>query len=406
MKIKNHNINTVHLYYAFSFFKAFALFSAVLIPFFTIWGGISLFKVQVLQSWFMFWIFILEIPTGVVADHFGRKYSLAIGGIIIAFAAILYGSVPRFELFLLGEFLFAIAIAFMSGADDALLYDALKESDREKDSKKVFGRAKSFEYLAMFISAPLGGIVAAKFGLNAPMLFSCVPFLLAALIASLMNEPKRYQMTSESRRYLDIAKKGISFLRYHKKLRIIAIDGVLIAAAAYFVIWFYQTLLTRLNVPVFYFGYFHAFLVATEIIITSNFVRLEKLFGSGKNFLKFGALATGTTFLLVAIIPNIFTIGLFLLMAGGFGLTRIELMSAYMNKFIPSEQRATILSSISMLKRFILIVLNPIVGFIANKSLVTALCLIGFLSLSVFVFSPLKKETLEPLDETGSNVVP
>jgi MFS family permease len=348
----------------------------------------------------------MEIPTGVIADRFGRKYSLAIGGIIIAFAAVLYGSVPRFELFLLGEFLFAIAIAFMSGADDALLYDALKESNREEDSKKVFGRAKSFEYLAMFISAPLGGIVAAKFGLNAPMLFSCIPFLLAALIASLMNEPKRYQITSESRRYLDIAKKGISFLRYHKRLRIIAIDGILIAAAAYFVIWFYQAMLIRLNVPVFYFGYFHAFLVATEIIITSNFVKLEKLFGSGKNFLKFGTLATGTTFLLVAILPNIYTIGLFLLFAGGFGLTRIELMFVYMNKFIPSEQRATILSSISMFKRFILVILNPLVGLVADKSLTIALLLIGVLSLSVFIFSPLKEETLESLDETGSNIVP
>ncbi|MDP3093559.1 MAG: MFS transporter [bacterium] len=401
MLMNRKTFNTVHLYYAFSFFKAFSLFSAVLIPFFTVWGGISLFRVQLLQSWFMFWIFILEIPTGIVADRFGRKYSLAAGGVIVALAAILYGSFPRFEMFLAGEFLFAIAIAFMSGADKALLYDALKESNREEDSKKVFGRAKSFEYLAMFVSAPLGGIVAAKFGLNAPMLFSCIPFLLAAIIAFLINEPKRYQTTLESRRYLDIAKKGISFLRHHKKLRIIAIDGILVAAAAYFVVWFYQALLIRLNVPVLYFGYFHAFLVATEIIITSNFVRLEKLFGSGKNFLKFGTLATGATFLLVAVLPNVFTVILFLLFAGGFGLTRLELMFVYMNKLIPSEQRATILSSISMFKRFMLVALNPLVGLIADKSLTIALFLVGALSLGLFILSPLKKETLEPLNENG-----
>jgi len=340
----------------------------------------------------------MEIPTGIIADRFGRKYSLAIGGIVISFAVLLYGSVPRFEIFLLGEFLFAIAIAFMSGADDALLYDALKEAGREEDSKKIFGRAKSFEYLAIFISAPLGGIIAAKFGFNAPMLFSCIPFLLAAIIAFLINEPKRYQITSESKRYLNIAKKGILFLRHHKKLRIIAIDGILISAAAYFVIWFYQTLLTRLNVSVAYFGYFHAFLVAVEIIITSNFVRLEKLFGSGKNFLRFGTLTTAATFLLVAILPNIFTVILFLLFAGGFGLTRLELMFVYMNKFIPSEQRATILSSVSMFKRFVLVMFNPLVGFIADKSLTMALFAIGALSLAVLIFSPLREETLELSD--------
>ena len=395
MSSKSFKINTVHLYYAFSFLKAFSMFGAVLIPFFTVWGKISLFQVQLLQSWFMFWIFILEIPTGAIADRFGRKFSLALGGLIVAFAAFIYGSVPKFEVFLLGEFLFAVAIAFISGADEALLYDSLKESGREGESKKVFGSVRSFELLAMFLSALLGSLVASKLGLNAPMFLSFIPFFLAMVAALLMREPKRSRDISESRRYLDIAKKGLSYLRGHRQLKIIAIDGVLVSGAAYFVIWFYQVLLERLQIPVLYFGYFNAFLVASEIMVTSNFVRLERLFTSGSNFLKFGALATGITFLLVAALPSVFSVCLFLLMAGGLGLTRLDLLSAYMNKFIPSEQRATILSSISMLRRFLLVVLNPIVGFIADKSLVLALCLIGALSLGVFIFSPLKKEVLE-----------
>ena len=86
---------------------------------------------------------------------------------------------------------------------------------------------------------------------------------------------------------------------------------------------------------------------------------------------------------------------MFLLFAGGFGLTRLELMFVYMNKFIPSEQRATILSSVSMFKRFVLVMFNPLVGFIADKSLTMALVAIGALSLAVLIFSPLREETLE-----------
>ncbi|HNQ17454.1 MAG TPA: hypothetical protein PKH60_05130, partial [Candidatus Woesebacteria bacterium] len=58
--------STTHRYYLFSLLKDCAFFTAVLVPFFTEWGGISLFQVQILQSWFMFWLFVLEVPTGAI----------------------------------------------------------------------------------------------------------------------------------------------------------------------------------------------------------------------------------------------------------------------------------------------------------------------------------------------------
>ena len=181
--MSNNVRDTVWRYYAFNFFKSLAFFSAVLVPFFTDWGHISLFQAQILQSWFMLWIFILEVPTGAVADYFGRKHSLALGALIVTFGALIYGSTPKFEVFLLGEFLFAACFALISGADDALLYDTLKEAGREDESKKYFGRAHSFELLGILISALIGSLIASEFGLNTPMLFTAVPFFIAALIA-------------------------------------------------------------------------------------------------------------------------------------------------------------------------------------------------------------------------------
>lgn len=393
--IKRNVGSTIWRYYAFSFFKDFAFFGAVLVPFFTQWGQISLVQVQILQSWFMLWFFLLEIPTGVVADYLGRKYSLAAGGLVVAIAALVYGSIPEFKIFLLGEFLFAMGLALISGADSALLYDALKEAGKEAESKKVFGRAYSFHLFGIFLAAPLGGLIAARFGLNAPMLFTSVSFLIAAAIAWSIKEPAIRQKVSESRRYLDIAKKGIAFLKGHKQLRKLALDAIMVASAAYFVIWLYQPLLIGIDVPIIYFGLVHAGLVGVEMLIAGNFVRLERLFGSGKNYLRFSAVVTGVAFLVTAAFPNIVTICLLIIFAGGFGLTRLELMSAYMNKLIPSGQRATILSSISMLRRFSLVILNPAVGFIADHSLRLALLTVGLLPLVMFFFSPIKKEMLE-----------
>lgn len=396
MKILRNNVNnTIWRYYAFSFLKDFTFFSAVLVPFFTQWGKISLTQVQILQSWFMLWIFLLEIPTGVVADYLGRKYSLALGAVVITVATLVYGSIPRFEIFLLGEFLFAMGMALISGADKALLYDALKEVGREDESKKVFGKAYSFHLMGIFIAAPLGGLIASRFGLNAPMLFSAISYLAAALVAWGIKEPVIHQKVSESKRYLEIARKGISFLHGDKTLRLLAFDAIIVASTAYFVIWLYQPLLIKMHIPVLYFGAIHAFLVGIEILIAGNFVALEKFFGSGKTYFRFTAIITGLAFLVTAAFPNLITVMVFIVLAGGFGLTRLELMSAYMNKLIPSGQRATVLSSISMLRRFALVILNPAIGFMADHSLQLALLAVGLLPFLVFLFSPIKQEMLE-----------
>lgn len=393
--LKNNIGSTIWRYYAFTFLKDLAFFSAVLVPFFTEWGGISLLQVQILQSWFMFWFFILEIPTGAIADYIGRKHSMALGAFVVAIAALVYGSVPKFEIFLLGEFLFAGAMAFVSGADEALLYDSLKEAGRENERKKIFGRANSFHLLGMFIAAPIGSFIASRFGLNMPMLLSSVSFLLAAMVAWSIREPSVHQAKSESRRYIDIVKTGFSFLRNHKVLRLLALDAIVVASSAYFIIWLYQPLLRSVGIGIFFLGIVHAVLVLSEILVSSNFERLIKLFGSDKRYLRASAIIVVLSFLLVAIWPNVITISILVIFGGGFGLTRLPLMSAYMNKFIPSEQRATILSSISMFRRFGLVMLNPLIGFTADHSLRLAALVVGLLPLAIFLFSPVEQEMLE-----------
>ncbi len=391
-----HSVNnTIWRYYAFCFLKDLAFFSAVLVPFFTEWGGISLTQVQIIQSWFMFWLFVLEIPTGAVADFIGRKHSVSLGAFVVAIAVLVYGSVPKFEIFLLGEFLFAVAMALISGADEALLYDSLKEAGREDERKKVFGKANSFHLFGMLVAAPVGSLIASRQGLNAPMLFSAIPYFLASLVAWSIREPNIHQVKSESRRYVDIVRNGFSYLRGHKILRLLALDAVVVASSAYFIIWLYQPFLRSLGIGIFYFGVIHAILVLSEILVSSNFERLTKIFKSDKRYLRISALIVVVTFLMVAIQPNIVTISVLVIFGGGFGLTRLPLMSSYMNKFIPSEQRATVLSSISMLRRFALVILNPFIGFAADHSLRAAALIVGLLPLAIFFFSPIEQEMLE-----------
>lgn len=367
--------------YVYAFFKNFAFFSGVLVPFFTDWGHISMFQVMVLQSWFSVWVFILEVPTGAVADFIGRKHSLVLGALMVAIATLVYGSIPSFGIFLLAEFLFAVGYALNSGADQALLYDTLKNLGREDESKKIMGRADALMLAGMMVAAPLGSLIATSWGLNAPQLLTAIPMLIAGAIAWTIPEP-RLHTGSESRRYADIIKQGFKEIAVNPIIRTLAFDSVIVSTAAYFVVWLYQPFMTKLGIPIIYFGLAHAILLISEILVSSNFAFMEKILGSGKSYLRNSALLVTAVFILAAAFPHWISLILLITIGGGVGYTRATYIASIANKHIKSSHRATTLSSIGMLRRLALVPLNPVMGSAAGYSLPLAFIIISLFPLS------------------------
>lgn len=367
--------------YLYSFFKHFAFFSAVLVPFFTDWGHISLFQVQILQSWFSVWVFVLEIPTGAIADKIGRKYSLILGAFFAGVATIIYGSFPSFIVFLLAEFLFAVGFALNSGADEALLYDTLKSQGREDESKKIMGRADAIMLAGMMVAALLGSVIASKMGLNAPQYMTAIPMFIAGLLAWSIPEPSVHS-ESESSRYRDILKQGFLAIKTNPIIRTLAFDSVVVSSAAYFVVWFYQPFMKNLSIPIIYFGLAHAGLLLSEILVSSNFTALEKVLGTGKAYLRNSALLVSLSLVLAAVFPHWITLVLLIILGGGIGFTRATYISSMANKHIDSHHRATVLSSIGMLRRLALVPLNPAMGWVAGYSLPLTFIVIALFPLS------------------------
>jgi MFS family permease len=146
--------------------------AAVLVPFFTDWGRIRFSQVLFLNAWFMFCVFMLEIPTGTVADFFGRKTSMLLGSVVFILAVVVYVSYPSFYVFLVGETIWAMAYTLNSGANEALVYDSLKIIGHEERSKKVYSRMEAFKMTGILIGALLGSVLAKYGGLTMPF-FSC-----------------------------------------------------------------------------------------------------------------------------------------------------------------------------------------------------------------------------------------
>ena len=112
---------TIYAAYAGSFLKNLQFFGAVAVPFFIDWLRVDYTRMFLLQAWFLLWIFALEIPTGVIADRLGRKISVGLGCLLLAADLLVFGLVRRYEVFFLGEFLGAVGMTLISGAEQALL---------------------------------------------------------------------------------------------------------------------------------------------------------------------------------------------------------------------------------------------------------------------------------------------
>jgi len=311
----------VVIYYLFSFIGSFFFASAVLIPFFKQWCQLSQAKIQFLQSWFLIWIFLLEVPTGVVADGLGRKYSLIAGALAKIIAVIIYSTQRHFWAFLLAEFGFALGAALYSGAQQALIYDSLKELGQEKEAKKAFARAEGFRRAGALASALIGGFLARFLSPEKILLLSAIPFSFLLILGFLFAEPT-LQTTSEEKRLLNILKEGGRIVLSQSAFRLLATDMILVAVGAYFVLWFYQPKLIQAQVPIYWLGVFAAILNLTQIGILETVGFWERLFGGEEKYFLFSAIIAGLGFIFSGLGQHWFFVLPLIFLAGGFGLSR------------------------------------------------------------------------------------
>ena len=333
--------------------------SAILVPFFRDWGGVQLGQILLLNAWFMFWAFALEVPTGAVADRFGRKLSVCLGYALGALAVLVYVSRPSLAVFLLAEVLAALAYALISGAEDALLYDSLAAAGRKHEVQRVASRAESFKLAGIVLGALGGAWLSGVVGLRATMALQAIPAAAAALIGLALVEPPH---SGERERaqvgWREIVRDGVGHLRRSRELRALALDLVSVNALAFLIIWLYQPLLEAAGIPQRAFGLVHVFLTAGQIVVLQSAGRSAAALGSQRALLTALALAAGSAFVGLGLAHSAWLVVPLAVAAASFGLARAPLMFAAVNEHIPSERRATVLSAVSMLRTLAIVLAN------------------------------------------------
>src|SRR5262245_6936757 len=368
-------------------------FSAVLVPFYTDWGRISLPQVFLLNAWFFLCNFLFEVPTGTVADFLGRKWSLALGSAVAVAGVLLYASVPRIESFIAAEAILAVAYTLHSGADEALAYDSLKAEGRQAAAATAISRMEAFKLGGIVTATIVGGFIAARFGLRAPMLATALPATLATLVALTLREPPGAEL-GERRSYLRILREGGQQFMRHPVIRLLALEAAITNALAWGIIWLFQPLLGRARVPLQAFGLVHALGCLAQIAFLSGIPALERWAGSRRRLILLSTLASGAAFLVLAT-TTVWPVVVVGIVAGmAFSLPRVPLFNAAINHHVASSERATVLSFCSMVRTLAIVVMNPVTGFVAGRSLDAALVLMGGALIALALASRVGEEHL------------
>ena len=368
--------------------------SAILVPFFRDWGGLDLGQILLLNAWFMFWNCVLEVPTGAVADRFGRRASLLLGLAIGALSILLYVSAPRLEVFLLAEIVIALSYTLISGADEALLYDSLVATNRthEREARHRPARvreARSASCWARSVARAHAALAAAR-DPRAPGRADGVRGAGGARPrgAALDGARALARVATPSRA------RGRRPVLASPALRRLAFDLVSVGALSFLVIWLYQPLLEQAGISIGWFGPVHVALSLGQIAVLQGADRLEDVLGSRSRLLFACALAAGAGWIGLGFARSPWAVVPLVVIVSSFGLARGPLFSASLHRHIPSERRATALSGISMLRTLAIVIANGAAGLGTRVSLSATALAVGVLVVALALGARARPEQL------------
>jgi predicted MFS family arabinose efflux permease len=118
--------------------------------------GLSLAQFGLLEATYTVAVLGFEIPTGYVADRIGRRNGLAVANALGALGAVGYALAHSFPAFLLAVVVRAVGATFSSGASDAWLYEVLADDDVQDEFARVAGRARALGLAGQSGAAVLG----------------------------------------------------------------------------------------------------------------------------------------------------------------------------------------------------------------------------------------------------------
>ncbi len=317
--------------------------------------GLTDFQMNLMNVVCWLAMFLFQVPTGLVADVFGRKLSYLISCLFLVIGGVVYGQSQTMMGFAVAEIVLALGITFSSGAFDAWIITRLKEHGYEGSQSHITSRSTFVAYIGMIIGGSLGGFIGDGdlaypwYAMAAMMGVTGVYGLLV------MKETRGFDAHRGLEQWVRLKRTFHSSLQYLKNAKelhfILVIDGVVVFAVQPLNMYWQQTFKAMLP-DVWMLGPIKSGISLTGLIGAYLVMR----FGTGKNTKGSMLVLVGATGIFTLICCCVSTTLVLLLPFLLQQFTRgwyDPIENAYRQEHLPDAERATIASMISMIIAFI-----------------------------------------------------
>jgi MFS family permease len=339
-------------------------------------AGLSNTEAFAANAFFTAGMVLFEVPTGVVADTWGRRVSYLLGTITLAVATLLYYAMWQlsapFWAWAVVSVSIGLGFTFFSGAVEAWLVDALRASDYQGPLETVLGRGQMVSGVAMLGGSVLGGVVAQVTSLGVPFLLR-VGVLLAmfAVAFRLMKDvgftprPAAHPLR-ETRTVLSASiEHGLG----NRPVRFVMLAAPFSAGVSLYVFYALQPFLLELyGDPDAYSiaGLAAAIVAGAQIAGGFAAPRIRGLFRRRTTTLILGTVASALLLALLGLLDSFWFALALLAVSGLVFAAEMPIRQAYLNDMIPSQQRATVLSFDSLMGSSGGVVIQPVLGKTAD----------------------------------------
>ena len=338
-------------------------------------AGLSNVEAFAANAFYTIGLAVFELPTGMVADTWGRRTSFLLGAAIqlggnLLYVAMWYVEGP-FWGWAIASVILGLGFCFFSGALDAWLVDSLEATKHEGELDPIFARAQIITGASMLVGTVAGGFIAQLTSFGVPYLvragLQLVSFVLAfAIMKEIAFTPSKVRLTRQLREL------GRAALEYGLKKR--PIRWVLLAAPFYMgtgIYGFYaaQPYLLELfgdSQAIGIAGIAAAGIAGTQIVGGFAVPWIRKVFRRRTHILLACALLTAGSLALIGLIQHFYVVVALLVVWAMAYSASIPVRQAYLNALIPSAHRATVLSFDSMVNSCGGVAFQPVLGRVAD----------------------------------------
>ena len=341
-------------------------------------GGLSNVEAFAANAIYTLGLVLFEIPTGMVADTWGRRTSYLLGAGIQLVGNLLYfwmwHTHGPFWGWGVASLLLGFGYTFFSGALEAWLVDAMKHAGYDGDLDPIFATNQIVTGVAMLVGTIAGGFIAQVAALGTPYLVRAGVQLASFFVALAVMKDIGFTPERASGFVKQVKRLGAAGWKYGFQQR--PVRWVILAAPFYMgtgIYGFYaaQPYLLDLfgdQAAIGVAGIAAAGIAGTQVAGGFAVPYIRRVFHRRTHVLLACAALTTVSLVLMGLI-QVFAVvvALLVLWAVAFA-ANAPVRQAYINALIPSRERATVLSFDSMVNSTGGVAFQPILGRVADTS--------------------------------------